>query len=143
MIYSLKKLNKKQEAARKTSERRGFHVIMNWAYEQQPIPIVGRQYYAYDDGKIRISREYAVTVQKIFDYTQLPAEIKKVWQEEVISCYWLYAPDSDCFVYAMDDKYEYWFCRTKDGGWFGFNQTWGNGQLDVTGELYKIAHGED
>ena len=116
---------------------------MGEAQKQQPIPIVKKQYYAYDDGKIRISREYTVTVKKLLDYTELPKEIKKVWQEEVISCYWLYAPISDLFIYATDDKYEYWFCRTKDGGWFGFNETMEQGELDVTGELYKTAHKED
>lgn len=143
MIYSLKTLKKKQDKA----EKNGIKVIMLGRKEDpelEAVPEVGKKYYAYDDGKIRPSREYEVVILETVSYKALPRKLKKIWQSEVISAHWLYATESDFFVKAesLEDKEPYWFCRTKDGGWFGFGKFLDCGRLDITGELYKIAHTE-
>ena len=35
-------------------------------------------------------------------------------------------------------KYNLWFARTKDGGWYSLDiqSSWQGGRLDVTGEIY-------
>lgn len=54
---------------------------------------------------------------------------------------WIYAPITDYFVEVSCpkyDKYNLWFARTKDGGWYSLDiqSGWQGGRLDVTGEIY-------
>lgn len=140
MLLSLKRLKKKQDKAIAA----GCVVtstMKNVKFES--VPLMGQRYYAYDDGKIRPSREYEVVMKDIETYSSLPKEVKRMWQRQVLSCYWLYAPESDYFLKAKTDDGEIcWFARTRDGGWFGLSEQLfiDCGRLDVTGELYKIAH---
>lgn len=140
MIHSLRSLKRKQDRAR-------IHgCVLCCTYpDNQPkeaVPEIDKEYYCYDDGKIRITREYTVVISELISYKRLPRNIKRLWQQEVIGAYWLYATESDYFVKAIDPKRhnEHWFCRTKDGGWFGFGRLFDCGRLDTTGDLYKIAH---
>lgn len=106
-----------------------------------PIPELGHIYYAYDDGKIKFSREYRVQILGIYKYKQLPKEIKKDWKDKAKNIYWLYAPTTDYFIEAqniVNDEKQY-FVRTHGNGWFALSGI-KKGYLDVDGSLYKKAH---
>lgn len=142
MVYSLEELTRVQNEKENKSVENGFHVIYSTGGDKKPLPKVGKKYFAYDDGKLSPSREYRVEILQVSNYEALSDEVKELWQENVIQGYWLYAPESDWFIKAInEDNVVEWFVRTKDGGWFSFSDhllTYG--RLDVTGELHKKVH---
>ena len=119
----------------------------------QDVPIVGKTYHFFDDGKIKPSRHSIATILRVIS----PDDAKNimvdsislgrvslwdVWKDEVEQCYWLYATETDWFVEASDrdyDKNNLWFVRTQDGGWFSLDiqSSWQAGELDVDGHLYE------
>lgn len=89
------------------------------------MPIVGVEYDFFDDGKIRESRKTSVVITEVILFKEMDAATKQLWESEVESCYWLYAPSTDYFVKGIingDEKVV--FVQTKDGGWFSLG-FWG------------------
>lgn len=117
---------------------------------KKQVPVVGQTYHYFDDGKIRESRRYDVTITEVIPFGKINKEILEDWESDILipwksevkSCYWLYATETDYFIKAIlhpqskeyADK-EIVFVRMVDGGWFSLG--WSGGELDVDGELNK------
>lgn len=133
-----------------------------------PVPIVGANFKFFDGGKIRESRMYNAKVTYIIykdsakKYKlEFPDKTSKnlydFWQEEInnhinteffqvlpykIGEPWLYARDTDCFVFCDIPGYSNLpviFVRDVENRWFslGYPKSFDVGVLDVTGELYN------
>ena len=102
------------------------------------IPEVGKTYNCFDDGKIRESRLYHITVKSVVPFDKIDLETRKKWDNEVVSCPWLYNTTTDYFI-ITDDEHggEEIFARTKDDGWFSIGGFICAGRLDVSGSLTK------
>ena len=112
-------------------------VINTTPYKEQPVPEVGKEYYIFDDGKIKPSRLGITTVLEVIPFQECKdSELLEVWQNEVEECYWLYAPETDYFIMAesVGDPEPSYFVRTEDGGWFSLG--WFGARLDIDGSLY-------
>lgn len=87
------------------------------------MPVVGREYDYFDDGKISETRRRNIIITDIISFECIDDIIKKQWIDEVVYCDWLYAETTDYFVigeflpYDAEDE-PCIFVRTKDGGWF-------------------------
>lgn len=137
--------------ARKQKRHEKFLPVIVWNLLGEPpkeeAPKIGETYYAYDGGKVKLSREYRVKITGSISSKELNKKIRKAWETEVISCYWLYAPYEDTIYYGniVGEDTTAYFCKTKDGGWYGFYEepfpTY-SGRLDTTGYYYKLAHNE-
>lgn len=132
-----------QYRSRKINENKYHLYIGRINDSEMPLPNIGKEYNAYDDGKITPSREYKVRVLNILKYRQLPRDIRKKWKELVKLEYWLYSPSSDYFVEALNLKTgeKQYFARTFGNGWFGLEGIY-CGNLDVDGSLEKQAYVE-
>ena len=98
------------------------------------IPIVGKEYNCYDDGKIRPSRHYRIKVEEVipFDDVDKNSDLFKLWEYEVEQCYWLFKEETDYFIKSSiedEDECEY-FVRTICNGWFSLAHFLGGGLLD-------------
>ena len=127
----------------------------------KPIPEVGKFYHFFDDGKLSPGRHYICKVEQIVSESNANSIIIKdipIWDDNnkcyrenstLTDCWlkekernnWIYAPITDYFVEVSCpkyDKYNLWFVRTKDGGWYSLDiqSGWQGGRLDVTGEIY-------
>lgn len=104
------------------------------------LPIIGKTYNCYDDGKILKSRAYEVTITKIVPFSEADETTLKLWKEEGLSCDWLFK-ETDYFIEfdSTENKNspKGVFARTKDGGWFGLSSWWNSGRLDIDGSLTK------
>ena len=101
----------------------------------QPTPIIGKAYFAYDDGKVKPSRECVVTIVDILDYDKLDNELKSEIDRELEWSNFLYMPEQTIIVKAINQStndIEY-YMRTRDGGWFF------GCRLDVFGWLKEIS----
>ena len=98
------------------------------------IPEINKEYDCFDDGKIRESRMYKVTVIEIIPFDKIDNETLIQWKNEAEQCNWLYSAETDFFVKAHNGDEIEVFVRTLDDGWFsiGFMNC---GQLDVDGSL--------
>lgn len=102
------------------------------------IPKINKTYNCFDDGKIRESRRYEVTVTEIIPFENISDEILSDWKYEIKSSYWLYDEVTDFFIKTLDeDKDTHIFVRTKDNGWFSLGGFLNCGRLDVDGTLTK------
>ena len=114
-------------------------IINTTPYKLQPVPEVGKEYYAFDDGKIKPSRLERTKIVEVIPFKECQDNaLIRTWTEEVTECYWLYAQETDYFVkatYIQPDIGAQWFARTVDGGWFSLG--WSGSRLDADGELYK------
>ena len=113
-------------------------IINNTQYKEQPVPEVGKEYHAFDDGKIRPNRHETAKIIEVMPFIECEDnELISHWTEEITDCYWLYAQETDYFVKAVMDFSEkpQYFVRTKDGGWFSLG--WLGSRLDVDGSLYQ------
>ena len=116
-------------------------------YKLQPVPEVGKEYNAFDDGKIRPSRLEHVKIVEVIPFDKADEVLLNTWKQEVEECYWLYAEETDYFVKAncvQPDTGAQWFVRTEDGGWFSLG--WWGSRLDADGSLYekmKENYGEE
>lgn len=127
-----------------------------------PVPEVGKQYYFFDDGKIRPSRGYIATCVKVvpfseaknilFDITEREGtdetfihtenSLEEIWDVEVKDCDWIFDPVTDYFVCCKIpgyDENEIWFARHKGYGWFSLNiqNWWQGGLLDTESRYYN------
>ena len=122
-------------------------VINMTPYKLQPVPEVGKEYKAFDDGKIRPSRLEVVKILEVIPFKECQDnELISNWTVEVTDCYWLYAKETDYFIKAETDVYSdpCYFVRTTDGGWFSLG--WWGSRLDADGSLYekmKETYGEE
>lgn len=135
---------------------RGNITIINneVAGHKDPLPEIGKLYYAYDDGKIRPSREYTVIIDELIeDIEKLPEGIYEAWSEEANDCFWLFSEESDYIAVGHvdnEEKEKCYFVRTHGGHWHSIHTqdsiVGDNLALDVTGEnrAYVVANwGED
>ena len=103
----------------------------------------------YDDAKDIIIKDISVWDNDKGVYHKKSNTLIDCWCDTLIDCWlkekkcnnWIYAPITDYFVEVSCpkyDKYNLWFARTKDGGWYSLDiqSGWQSGQLDVTGEIY-------
>jgi len=101
------------------------------------LPIVGKTYNYFDDGKIRNSRLSKATITNIVPFSEIDPKILKDWYEEVGDCPWLYAETTDYFIFAALDltqnNQQIVFVRTVDDTWFSMG--WWAGILDVDNSL--------
>ncbi len=107
------------------------------------IPILGKTYNYFDDGKINQSRRMEVIITEIIPFNKIDSETLKTWTEDVEQCDWLYAKETDYFVKGdlkvSDEEIEkIIFVRTinNNGGWFSLG--WWGGRLDIDGSLNSI-----
>ena len=122
----------------------------------QDVPIVGKTYHFFDDGKIKPSRHYMVKVVRVIPKNEaknIDITIKgraydvtdtlfNIWTEQTSSMAWVYAKDTDYFVEGECrdyDEHNLWFVRTTNGGWFSMDieNWWQAGELDVDEHLYE------
>lgn len=119
------------------------------------IPVVGKTYYCYDDGKITPSREYTVKVTRIIPWEECGDKIRRLYNEfeddgymfgGIVPEYIVEAESNEC----PDSAPAAYFAYSKWGYWFGLGfyyfdeeygdsiSTWFNcGRLDLNGELKK------
>jgi len=108
------------------------------------IPKINKTYNCFDDGKISRSRLYTVTIKKIIPFNKASKDTLEFWKERVKECYWLFAKETDYFIFVESDEIEendgvlFIFVRTTDGGWFGIEDWFGSGRLDIDGKLTQI-----
>jgi hypothetical protein len=98
------------------------------------VPKVGEVRHFFDDGKIKESRHFIATIIEVIPFNKVPNKLKKIIKLERLSCYWLYAYETDYVIKASIPKYDkkpIYFVRTKDGGWFSidYNGWWMSGRL--------------
>lgn len=93
------------------------------------LPELYKKYDCYDDGKITEFRKYQVLITDIIPFNKADKDLVKIWKIAVKDYYWLFAEETDYFIFAV--SYEWWypqveiFVRTIDGGWFGLGN-WNN-----------------
>lgn len=102
------------------------------------IPILDNIYNYFDDGKIREDRRASVVITEIIEFNKIDSDILELWEEESITCNWLYAKKTDLFIKANLIKTdgsleEIIFVRTLDDRWFSLG--WWGGILDIDGKL--------
>jgi hypothetical protein len=105
---------------------------------KETIPIVGKTYHYFDDGKIKVSRRGKVVITDVIPFENIDEETLIQWKEAVEECDWLYAPETDFFVKAESTLFyspfhDITFVRTKDDNWFSFGFL--AGRLDIDGSL--------
>jgi hypothetical protein len=110
-------------------------IINTTPYKLQPVPEVGKEYHAFDDGKIKPSRLEIVKIVELIPFDKADAELLEDWKQNVEECYWLYAPETDYFAKAEYEDETSYFVRTEDGGWFSMG--WFGSRLDIDGSLYE------
>tara|TARA_R110000868_G_scaffold76573_2_gene220085 strand:- start:22809 stop:23144 length:336 start_codon:yes stop_codon:yes gene_type:complete len=100
------------------------------------IPIVGKTYDAFNDGKISESRRYQVTIKEVVPFSDIDDETLSLWKDEVEDCDFLYSKSTDFFVKAEPDEYGVVevFVRTLNDGWFSMGFLL-SGRLDIDGSL--------
>ena len=83
-------------------------IINTTPYKLQPVPEVGKEYNAFDDGKIRPSRLEVVKIVELIPFDKADEELINEWKQNVEECYWLYAPETDYFAKGeWDDETSY------------------------------------
>jgi len=110
------------------------------------LPKIGKTYNTFDDGKIKESRRYVVTIDEIIPFNEIDKPTLDLWYKEINICHWLYSKDTDFFIKGtLDNNEQVIYCKTKDNiwslldttiGWFIIGDT--GGRLDIDGSLTKI-----
>ena len=108
--------------------------------KMKDLPIIGKTYNCFDDGKITEGRRYEVTITEVIPFDKADDKTLKLWVDEGLSCDWLFG-DTDYFIKADSTEYKEepycTFARTKDGGWFSLGYYWNSGRLDIDGDLFS------
>lgn len=128
-------------------------------FEEPLLPEIGKEYYCFDDGKIRLSRRYTVVVKEIKKLSDCSEEIKKLWADSIKDSPWLgwdrfknphiiitdnrkeensieyFAPA--CSIGYKEDNFI--VLGNGDIFWFGINGWLNCGELDVDGSLNKLV----
>lgn len=111
------------------------------------VPIIGKIYDYFDDGKIRESRRSPVIITEVIPFENINNHTKKFWKREVKECPWLYANTTDYFVKGIITNHDkstenVIFVRTIKNEWFslGFLTAGLLAELDFW-EKIKIERG--
>lgn len=108
---------------------------------KQVMPEVGKTYNCFDDGKVKESRKYTVNIDCIVSFDCVDNKTLKRWGEVSTECGWLYANETDYFIFATSDQEgqeeQEVFVRTTDGGWFSIGEWFGMSALDVDGSMWN------
>jgi hypothetical protein len=105
---------------------------------------LNKTYDFLDDGKVRETRRYPVTITDIIPYNEIDVETLFIWKEETEIYHWLYAKETDYFIIGNlmlgnGDIEKIVFVRTKNFGWFSMGE-W-SGRLDFDGSLlYELIN---
>ena len=102
------------------------------------LPIVGKTYNYFDDGKIRNSRLLKATITDIKPFHEIGPVLLEKWKEEVQECEELYNFETDYFIFAdleisNTNTQKIVFVRTVENGWFSMG--WWAGRLDIDNSL--------
>jgi hypothetical protein len=113
---------------------------------KETIPVVGKTYHYFDDGKIKVSRRGEVRITEVIPFQKIDKDTLDKWQEEVEACDWLYAPNTDFFVKGQSTLYDgsirsMIFVRTIYNDWFSL--CWIGGRLDIDGSLNDTLKEKD
>jgi hypothetical protein len=113
---------------------------------KETIPVVGKTYHYFDDGKIKVSRRGEVVVREVIPFKDIDQETLNYWQEELEQCDRLYAQKTDFFVKAettfSDGSIRTMiFVRTIDNDWFSLG--WIGSRLDIDGSLNDTLKEKD
>lgn len=108
--------------------------------DKAKVPVVGKEYSYFDDGKINESRHDIATITEVIPYKDIDTQTKTEWVVEFNNCHWLYSKNTDYFIksHLINANVDVVFVRTKDGGWFSLG--WWGGRLDIDGKLLKIMN---
>ncbi len=102
------------------------------------IPVVGKEYNCFDDGKIRESRQYKVTVVELIPFSKINTSTLEIWKSETEECPWLYNKTTDFFAVGVNTTgQKEFFVRTTENMWFGLRGSLDCGVLDIDGCLAK------
>ena len=104
------------------------------------LPIPGRTYNYFDDGKVNPSRMYSVLITDVIPFSEIDKETLKFWEKEVEEYPWLYSSETPYFIkgdlYLLEDTIEdICFVRTIDDDVYWFSLGYWAGLLDVDGTL--------
>ena len=113
------------------------------------VPVLGRTYTHYDDGKISESRKESVTVVAVVPFSEASDDVIGAWRDELDmenrTGDDLMSRTTDYFVLAVNEENgrEYVYARSCDRfgthGWFSFGSELGDeGRLDVNGDLMEL-----
>ena len=112
---------------------------------KQVLPEVGKRYHFFEDGKSGPSRHFIIEVTNIIPFENITdGELLDAYDAEVEECDFLYAPETDYFIYGRKvledntlDEEDFIFIRTDYGGWFSFGHLFDDGLLDVDSSKYS------
>lgn len=113
---------------------------------KQPLPELGKRYHFFEDGKSGPSRHYIIEITEIIPFEEMiDGELLDTYDAEVKECDFLYASETDYFVYGrkvlsdntLDTEDKFIFIRTNYGGWFSFGHWFEDGQLDIDNSKYN------
>jgi hypothetical protein len=112
---------------------------------RETIPVVGKKYHYFDDGKIKVSRRCEVVITEVIPFEKIDEETLNYWKEEVEECDWLYAPKTDFFVKGQSTFSDgsirtMIFVRTIDNDWFSLGLI--GSKLDIDGSLNDTLNKE-
>lgn len=123
-----------------------FSVIGNRdTRKKSPELEIGKVYYTYDDGKVRLSRIGRFKIVEAIDLDRDFDKLDPDWQSalkyEILESYWLFRQTQHIIYRGIDldeqeDQYGRLFLATKDGGWFSTG-CFGGGELDVNNSITK------
>ena len=72
------------------------------------IPELGKRYHFFEDGKSGPSRHFIIEVTNIIPFEEMiDGELLDVYDTEVRECDFLYAPETDYFVYGRNVLSDY------------------------------------
>lgn len=103
---------------------------------------LGKTYDYFDDGKINESRRLPVIITNITPFKDIDKDTLNEWQKEVEQCDFLYAKETDYFIFGELQTKDFFkepvcervvFVRTINHGWFSLG-FWA-GRLDIDGKL--------
>lgn len=112
---------------------------------KQVLPEVGKRYHFFEDGKSGPSRHFIIEITNIVPFEDITdGELLDAYDAEVDECDFLYAPETDYFIYGRKiledntlDEEDFIFIRTDYGGWFSFGHLFDDGLLDVDSSKYS------
>lgn len=101
------------------------------------LPIIGKKYNCFDDGKISHSRLYQVLITDVLKFDDIDSDLKKIIIFVQKEYDYLYTSITDYVICAVSYERENYpkmsyFIRTKDGGWFSI------GELDCDGMINSL-----
>jgi hypothetical protein len=106
------------------------------------MPVIGKTYNCFDDGKVTTSELYQVVITDIIPFEQADNELIELWNRNVEDCDWLFK-NTDYFIKYVstsnkeEPEADSVFARTIDGDWFSLGGWYECGLLDVDGTLFQ------